>query len=1092
MPDSPLHILRFWRDLEIFNIPDAPSAKDNDRQTKVSTLRYGDVLPWQKEVFSVSDEYTWIHVLHLGVADKEYLTRLLLRSVLPEQDLDERERERISGTGWLAAFVVDGHGRAQADSYLPASFAHGVAALRKNATLDDLNARLEREKEEFAQRCHQVNAETSQPNNTVEPEPRADTSRPILDWDAIQQELQHVCALLGESDKNTTLDFRLVVRSRKVKQRFVDRNLQEASDFLNSFYLDDLDRLIAQTEKNTPFGTALNTYLGPMLDENKRVDLLVDHEAMSALVSEKSLPSARWPSSPQHHLFLAQQAAVAQTLSSLKGGAGLIGINGPPGTGKTTLLKDVIAEVVTERACRIAALQDSVEVFEEKIRVADKNFYPLKADIIAGTSIVVASSNNNAVKNITQELPAGKELADEFSGADYFSEVMDEVFKAQGVKNEEGQAVPAWGLIAAALGNTGNRRSFAQGFFHEEHRQPQKAQKNIANPKSIKQVLEAAAQPAQYQQHQQDWRRAKQRFLELHDEFKRCCKQLEAAGQTKHAMAAAQEKLEKLGDQAQQLEQKIKADEKGLIQLQQEQANQRSLMDANQAIVNGLRSANALSLWERLLAFFGRQTPRAAQLYQSLQEPTRALKQATADFAKISQEISQATANLKQQHEQLQRIVRDQTAIGQQIQHWHNALDHDMVRGVKHFPDAEFWALPAEQRQRASVLVSPEFDTLRAKLFLQAVELHRLTLLAQAGKFIANLRIASSMLAGHLRDNLSIEHRPPLWNALFFVVPVVSTTLASFDRLFVGMGQDSLGWLLIDEAGQATPQSVAGALWRSRRAVVVGDPLQIEPVFTVPHALVEDLRRRHDVSVHWSPVYESVQTLTDRITPFGTWVEIGSIDAGGEAERLWTGMPLRTHLRCDDPMFSISNAIAYAGQMVHGRVDETGQLVPRIFSSPLGESAWFDVRSNTARHPVVEDEITCLLNCLRQLPFASNKKKADIYVISPFRKVISACRTKINKEKLKGIECGTVHAFQGKEASIVFLVLGTAAGKAGAGARHWAASKPNLLNVAVTRAKCRLYVIGDASAWGKLAYFGELYQTLPVRQVAETVKMLPS
>ena len=30
------------------------------------------------------------------------------------------------------------------------------------------------------------------------------------------------------------------------------------------------------------------------------------------------------------------------------------------------------------------------------------------------------------------------------------------------------------------------------------------------------------------------------------------------------------------------------------------------------------------------------------------------------------------------------------------------------------------------------------------------------------------------------------------------------------------MGQDSLGWLLIDEAGQATPQSAAGAIWRSK------------------------------------------------------------------------------------------------------------------------------------------------------------------------------------------------------------------------------------------------------------------------------------
>ena len=40
------------------------------------------------------------------------------------------------------------------------------------------------------------------------------------------------------------------------------------------------------------------------------------------------------------------------------------------------------------------------------------------------------------------------------------------------------------------------------------------------------------------------------------------------------------------------------------------------------------------------------------------------------------------------------------------------------------------------------------------------------------------------------------------------------------------------------------------------------------------------------------------------------------------------------------------------------------------------------------------------------------------------------------------------------------------------GARRWAGgAKPNLLNVAVTRAKRRLYVIGNRSAWGNVRYF---------------------
>lgn len=64
-------------------------------------------------------------------------------------------------------------------------------------------------------------------------------------------------------------------------------------------------------------------------------------------------------------------------------------------------------------------------------------------------------------------------------------------------------------------------------------------------------------------------------------------------------------------------------------------------------------------------------------------------------------------------------------------------------------------------------------------------------------------------------------------------------------------------------------------------------------------------------------------------------------------------------------------------------------------------------------------------------------------------------------EKGKVTNIGTVHTFQGREAPIVFFVLGC--DERSQGAADWAvgSANPNILNVAATRAKEEFYIIGD-------------------------------
>jgi superfamily I DNA and/or RNA helicase len=311
---------------------------------------------------------------------------------------------------------------------------------------------------------------------------------------------------------------------------------------------------------------------------------------------------------------------------------------------------------------------------------------------------------------------------------------------------------------------------------------------------------------------------------------------------------------------------------------------------------------------------------------------------------------------------------------------------------------------------------------------------------------------------------------------LFLVVPVVSTTFASVDRMLGRMPPRSLGWLLVDEAGQAVPQAAVGALMRARRAVVVGDPMQIEPVVMLPDSLTGNICRHFGVDPdRFNAPGASVQTLADAATPYSA--EFLS-RVGGRT----VGVPLLVHRRCVEPMFGVSNAIAYERLMVQG----TPQRESRIRDT-LGPSRWIDVTGDDQeRWCPQEGEI--VLGLLRRLRAAD--VSPDLYIVTPFVAVQDALRRMIVgagvMEGWAGSEprewasqrIGTVHTVQGREAEAVIFVLGAQSPQR-IGARGWAGGRPNLLNVAVTRAKEVLYVIGNRGFWKEAGVFRELHARMP-------------
>lgn len=390
----------------------------------------------------------------------------------------------------------------------------------------------------------------------------------------------------------------------------------------------------------------------------------------------------------------------------------------------------------------------------------------------------------------------------------------------------------------------------------------------------------------------------------------------------------------------------------------------------------------------------------------------------------------------------------------------------------------------APGQHKTSLWVDEAFERLRSKLFLSALELHAATVAAQADFFKKGLRAAGAFLrrsAPRFRSGRAVQ----VYELLSFIVPVCSTTLASAPRMFAQTASGEIPWLFIDEASQATPMSAAGLLSRAKRAIVLGDPRQLMPVVTLPQRLCEYLRRRWPlVDEGWSPHASSLQTLAD-----GAMTAGAAIRDAVTGRDVWTGLPLRTHRRCGSPMFEIANAVSYAGQMV--------QMTPRRDDGRPALSAWKDIaghswhpidsqgRHHAADPKIVWEEMAYLRHAIEALQRSRACWGASVFVVSPFRSVANLAARIIREVKpvRLSIRADTVHAFQGQEADIVLLVLGSAPGKAGRLQRRWAADPANLVNVAVTRARRDLIVIGNRSEWTAEASFRIMAEHLPAERV---------
>lgn len=968
----------------------------------------------------------------------------------------------------------------------------------------------------------------------------------------------------------------------------------ELTSLIKPYFVKDLERIKSCAEKleqGSPMQRALLDYICSGYEQYKgvkariKIDLLQpeagDRDKSKFLnmyqdiLQLENAPLGKWPS--RYMPAFMQQTAINLAIAEKQP---IFSVNGPPGTGKTTLLKEIIVHNIVERARLLAEYTDPDDAFEQYYFTGGTKehnayskwapgYYRFKNDKINDFGVLVASNNNTAVENITKELPTETDIlgglpdhadegdvienglmeirklftAEENPEAEWLKEVCEKL--ANGSKGKGRREQPdchdiyftayarglfrnkdIWGLIAAPMGKKRNIHE-----FYDKVMKP--LEYVICGSKSEKKQRHVAA-----------YRKARENFLNQLQKVEETLKRQ----QTLKILPEYQKQIRHMTEEKQQLQldyqtriSELEQDCKDVqarlesvrITLMQKDEVYKSILNSvieSKQLMKSVQEQvfhldSSIGLLDRI--FHTNKWKSAENLRKTYRQEEEDLRSnierinaeaqacqldikeiqdkigiAQTEFMKIEDEKRQMQEKLRVKEKYLEdkilfrkSMIRD--ILGEVADEADTlipreesviSLDSELIDNFVH--------TDVQKRTKAHIS-TPEFSERynreREKLFYYALRLQEAFVLASHScrENLINLALLWQEKNGDDDKRVSFSAvdvaaaKQPLMQTLFLVVPVISSTFASISSFLEGTGKETVGTLIIDEAGQAAPHVAAGALFRSRKAVIVGDPRQIEPVVTDDLQLLKQAYD-DDVCRHYTRKDISVQHFADHLNPYGTW-----LDRDTDCPE-WVGCPLVVHRRCISPMFELSNQISYNGIMLQQTAHPSSAKEQKFCYQT---SEWFEIEGKEAerKNHYIHEQGKWVITLIEDA--FSRTEYPDIFIISPFTSVVRGLKDEIrrfrkcNKNSILNSDgqrekvdrwmethIGTVHTFQGKQADEVVFLLGCDDSKGAEGAIKWVGR--NIVNVAASRAKYRLYVVGSKKAWMKSEYFKTVQQLL--------------
>ena len=268
-------------------------------------------------------------------------------------------------------------------------------------------------------------------------------------------------------------------------------------------------------------------------------------------------------------------------------------------------------------------------------------------------------------------------------------------------------------------------------------------------------------------------------------------------------------------------------------------------------------------------------------------------------------------------------------------------------------------------------------------------------------------------------DSRRVFSEDNLWkesNDVLKEYPVIlSTTFSSRNSLNSDVVYD---YLIMDEASQVDIATGALALSCARNVVIVGDTKQL------PNVVTEDMKARSKAIFDTYNLKEGYQFTKSFLQSI--------LDIMPDV----TQTLLREHYRCHPKIINFCNQKFYGGDLVIMTRDKGEEDVICAIRTAKGNHSRSHM--NQREIDVIKEEV------LPNLSYETD----EIGVIAPYNKQVDAVKSALEED----IDVATVHKFQGREKDAIIMTTVDDVITS-------FSDDPNLLNVAVSRAKSQFYLV---------------------------------